>query len=380
MGRKTTWPPTIRNDGVSEYIRWTDAAGRHWLTLGPVGSEAARQEYRRVVAEMEAAGRRAVELRAGATVAEVVRDHLRWARGYHCDKQFQRVRRALQPAVDLYGGTAAAEFGPVAYSTCIAALVRDGLARTYINSLGWCLYGCWRWAASVELVPASVPAALLTVPGLRKGHTEAPESPPVRPAVLEDVRATLPFLSSPVRGLVRFQLATGARPGEAMALRPCDLDRRYLEVDGKAVWLYRLDKHKGDWRGHLRWIPVGPQGQAALAPFLDRATESYCFSPREAKAEWYASQGRQPPQRYRSRPPRERYSGWSYSHAVLRGCERAGVRPWAPNQLRHLVGTLVQTARSQEDARVVLGHRTPTVTARYAEQVERAARVLAELG
>ena len=51
--------------------------------------------------------------------------------------------------------------------------------------------------------------------------------------------------------MVRLQLLSGARPGEMVILRPCDID-----MSGK-VWLYRPELHKNSWRGHERTILFG---------------------------------------------------------------------------------------------------------------------------
>ena len=47
---------------------------------------------------------------------------------------------------------------------------------------------------------------------------------------------------------------------------------------------------------------------------------------------------------------------------------------------RHARATEIETLFGREDARCVLGHRTPSTTAIYAESVERAARVMAKVG
>jgi integrase len=69
-----------------------------------------------------------------------------------------------------------------------------------------------------------------------------------------------------------------------------------------------------------------------------------------------------------------------YQKAILRACRKAQLPKWSPNQLRHSVGTWVETEYGREDARCVLGHTTPQTTAIYAESVERAAKVVAKMG
>src|SRR5581483_6249733 len=84
---------------------------------------------------------------------------------------------------------------------------------------------------------------------------------------------TLPFLNRHVRGLVEFQRLTGCRPGEACALRRCDVD-----VSGP-IWLYKPAHHKTAWRGKSRTIAIGPKAQELLRQFFTPDLHSYPFSP-----------------------------------------------------------------------------------------------------
>ncbi len=77
------------------------------------------------------------------------------------------------------------------------------------------------------------------------------ESKPVGPVDDDVVDATRTFLNRHVRGLVEFQRLTGCRPGEACALRWCDLDT------SRVVWVYRPPHHKTAWRGRLASSPPG---------------------------------------------------------------------------------------------------------------------------
>src|SRR5262249_38260878 len=116
----------------------------------------------------------------------------------------------------------------------------------------------FKWGASEELVPVTVYQALQTLPGLRKGRTEARESEPVKPADPAHVAATLPFLSSHVRAMVELQRLTGMRPGEVCKLKLCDVDR------SGALWEYRPTHHKTAHHGKGRVIPFGPRAGALI--------------------------------------------------------------------------------------------------------------------
>ena len=60
-------------------------------------------------------------------------------------------------------------------------MVGLGWSRKYINKQVGRVVRMFRWGVSEELVPPSVHQALVAVPGLRKGRTEAPDYDPVQP-------------------------------------------------------------------------------------------------------------------------------------------------------------------------------------------------------
>lgn len=66
---------------------------------------------------------------------------------------------------------------------------------------------------------------------------------------------------------------------------------------------------------------------------------------------------------------------------MKRACVKAGVKPWAPNQLRHAHGTEVRKKYGLEAAQVALGHERADVTQVYAEKnLALAVKVAAEIG
>jgi integrase len=276
-----------------------------------------------------------------------------------------------------------------------------------------------------ELVPAVVYQALQTVRGLHAGRTEARESAPVLPVAEGTVNDTLPHLQRVVADMVQLQLLCGARPGEVCAMRPADITRG---ISG--TWTYRPTSHKTEHHGRERRIFIGPEGQAVLAPYLDRDPEAFCFSPAEAEAERNASRraSRQSPmtpsqlaRKPKGRTIRRRYTKDSYNRAVQRACEIAFGMPtelryvdrtvarmkditearrsatkeklncdaavwrlkhcWSPNQLRHSRATAIREQYGIEAAQTVLGHADPKVTQIYAERdFAMAAKIMQEIG
>src|SRR5262249_4474381 len=126
--------------------------------------------------------------------------------------------------------------------------------------------------------------------------------------------------------MVRLQLLCGMRPGEVCQVRPCDLTMR---TDG--VWAFRPIQHKTAHVGKVRTVFIGPEGQQILRPYLDRPTDSVCFSPVESEAERNAAlrAGRKSPMTpsQAARKPKgrnygETYDAQSYGKAVRRACRK----------------------------------------------------------
>jgi integrase len=405
QGRKPTWPPTIRTDNRRniDYIRVTLADGRHRYDLGPCGSEEARAAYLRLLAELESGGR-PIARASGLTIAELATRYDHWKLTRETDvRELHRHELASRALLTLYGSEPAENFSGAKLEAFVRHLARvhPDWSRQYVNKVANEIRKLFRWALGGRLVSQDVVASLKVVTGLRRRDHEAPEAPRVRPVEEWVVEATWPWVVPVVRDMVRLQQYTGMRPGEVCVLRPCDLVRPWKTVEGVGMWLYRLDEHKTDWKGFLKEIPIGPRGQALLAPYLDRPAEVYCFSPKESVTRRFAEmrarrKGTVQPAQVsrakprRSRPLRDRYTTDKYAQAIGYAVAKAnrkrqnqGLPPlpeWSPNQLRHLVSTQVETDFGREDARCVLGHANATTTAIYSEWVERAAKVIARIG
>ena len=93
----------------------------------------------------------------------------------------------------------------------------------------------------------------------------------------------------------------------------------------------------------------------------------------------------QPSQRDQAKPDAKKvgtkYTKDSYNRAIRRACEKAGVKVWSANQLRHSAGTEVRNKYGLEHAQRVLGHANAKTTEIYAElDFEKAAQVAREIG
>ena len=395
---------------------------------GPYHEPASKAEYDRLIALWLANGRRLQPSPGQAapipvTVGELVVRFWDHAERYYrkadgsLSREVEMYRQAVRPLVELYADTPATDFGPLALKAVRTRMIGLGWCRNHVNHQVSRIKSMFRWGTEEELVPGTVHHALLALKGLRRGRGDAPESDPVRPVPDAHVDAVKPHVRRQVWALIQLQLLTGARPGELVKIRPVDLD-----TTGD-IWLYKPEQHKTAHHGHRRTVPIGPQGQEVIRPFLEgRATHAYLFSPAEAEAERREEQSRErkTPVSCGNRPgtnrkerrktePGDCYDVTSYRRAIGRGCDDAFPPPdhlarqkvkggkgtrresraewsarlgadgwaeltrwwdehrWHPHQLRHNAATRVSKERGIDAARALLGHRSLAVTDVYAE-------------
>lgn len=357
--------------------------------LGRWGSAESKAAYSKLVAGLKATGATAPvvsapRLRTVPTVAGVVLQFLTANNsGYTASEQDHMVR-AVDILVCLHGDTTLTDFGPLALSAVRDEMVARGWTRKYVNDQISRARRVFRWAESVELVPAGKWHQLRSLPGLRVGRTTAPEQRKRFPVPDDVVEAVIPHLPPTVAAMVRFQRLTGCRPQDARRLNAAEIDR------AGTVWVFRPAKHKGAWRGLSREVYIGPRAQAVILPFLTgREDAPAVFSPRLAWQEWAdrVKAGAKFPrgEKYERTGPRlaigDVYPRRSHIRAVELGCIRAGVTPFSPNQLRHAAATEVRERFGLNAAQKLLGHRHASTTEVYAKPLdELAMRVVLEIG
>ena len=328
------------------------------------------------------------------TLDELIFVYRRHARAYYVKNG--KVTREAEMVVEVtdllgrqHGDEYVDDFGPVKLDDFRDDLITDrDWSRKYINKQVTRLVAMFRWAVAKELCRPEVYARLAALGGLKKGRSAARETPGVTVVENERVDATMPFLPEIVADMVRFQRLTSARPGEVCSLCPGDLDRR------GDVWVYTPDEHKTEHHEKHRRVFIGPKAQAVLAQYLLRPADQFCFSPAEsiARARRRQREARKTPlscgnragTNRAARPkwkPSSRYKVASYRMAIRRGCEKAGVAVWTPNQLRHSAATEIRERYGLEAAQVICGHATADVTQVYAERDWKLAiRVAGEMG
>lgn len=285
------------------------------------------------------------------TVAVLVAAYLEHAAAYYAGtRQPANLRATLGRLVADAGDTPAH-----AYRARDLADLRDRLAargrlsRGYINRLLSHARQCWRWGVAQELVGPESLDSLSSVRGLRLGRTDAPEPRAVGPVSPETIAATLPHLSPPIAAMVQLLRLTGARTGEIRLMRCGEIDASRPDV-----WVYRPGSHKTAWRGHQRVIPLDGPCQRVLVDYIRPffPGDPVFMSPRGGF-----------------------YGECSVGQAVRRACLSAGIEPWHPHQIRHLVLTEARAALAGDHDALqgLAGHARLSTTEIYARASEAAA-------
>lgn len=348
--------------------------------LGEYGSDESKERYNRLKSEW-LSNRHSEKFQpkesSGATIADLCLLYLDFAETYYkASSEYENLQLAIKPLSELFATLPAKQFGILQFRACREWWLKPGTrSRQYVNKQMKRLLRVFKWMTGEGLIPSSIFESLRCVASLQRGRSEAKEAPRILPANEKVVQATLPHMTQVLRDMVEFQLLVGCRPGEVVAIKPCMVDR------STDVWTITLDKHKGAWRGHSRFIYVGPKAQRILTKYLLRSADSFCFSPIESEKERQQlrhaarvtplGQGNKPGSNVTRTPrkkPGECFTAGTYARSIRSACLRGKVEPWAPNQLRHLAATNIRKQFGLEAASVLLGHAELSVTQVYAEQ------------
>lgn len=365
--------PTTRQ----AYSRWMAHGKEHWRYFGAAGSEDAAAAYRRFQMEWVARGAPPPPAGDKLFVCELVEQYLA-----HVDRHYVKEgrptserhaqRAAIGVLAGLYPDVPVAEFRAAHLRAVVAAMIDRGWSRKTINGHKWRVTNCFSWGVGQDLVPPEVHQRLLHVENLERGRTTAPEYPRVLAAPAADVEATIPHLHGQenrravLEAMVRAHLVLGCRPHELCAMRAESIDR----AAGDGLWCFRFEEHKNLHREaapRAKNIWIGERAQALIRPHLDAAGASgpVWVLPPVGKGKRATPVGR-----------------GLYARLVAAACERAGVAPWTPHQLRHNRATEVERRyESDAHAAAAIGD-TPRVAAEvYVDPNDAVARRIArELG
>ncbi len=357
--------------------------------LGEFGTPEAYEKYAQLVRQWEANGRQAVDRTPNAVQATLrigdLLDQYRAsidARGRYQKNGRPTSQRAY---IDNVCNALKEHAGSVPVTrTTEATLVAwrenleqdQKLTRGGINRKVTMAVQAFRWGKSRGLVPKSVWAEVSSLEPLRRGEVgDRPEKGRPRRAVTADEVAKVAEHAAPqVAAMLTLQSLTGMRPGEVCGLRWADIDQKPVDGDGLGCWLYRVASAKTAHHGHETRYLLPPAAQRILLHYKALPT-AYVFSPRTAMEERRnrLREARQTPptQQMRDRdatPAREYANRWDinqYRRACLRACERAGIEPFTPHEVRHGFVTWAANNLSLGAAAMAANHRNVTTTQRY---------------
>lgn len=134
-------------------------------------------------------------------------------------------------------------------------LLKRECKRVYINQSMLRLRRMFRWALTEELLPNDdalrILGAFAAIGPLTRNRSEAKESERKRVIDLASVRLAMPYIKSDAaRDVLTILMCSGARVGEVLCLRSCDLE----DDDGN---LWAMPKyHKTAHHGTRRFIPI----------------------------------------------------------------------------------------------------------------------------
>jgi site-specific recombinase XerD len=282
---------------------------------------------------------------------------------------YQTYKYALRPLAEEHGHILACDFSPLMLKRWQAKLAEKGLARSYISTCISNIRQTFRWAVSEELLPASVWHALQAVQPLKAGKTPARERRKKKPVPWAWVELLLPMLSPNLRTMVLLQWYSGARSQSVCMARP----PQFVQQGDILLWSPR---HKTESLGFDLVLPLGPRGQALLAPYLQDQTDRWLFSPRQSAG---------------NRRYHERYFSLSYNNCVRSAIQKLNrhlakentppLPLWSVHQLRHAKGHAVRAIYGLEATQAVLGHQQLSTSEVYsAKRLDLAIEVARAMG
>ena len=333
--------------------------GRDYL-LGPYGSEESRIKYGTLIsqsvgglsvdplANRGTVPRNESDSDSGLSVAELLLAFKRHADTYYAKDgkptaEVDCLNSAMRPVRELFAMLPSQDFSPLNLKAAQRQFVAAGWSRGFVNASTNRIRRIWKWGVGEGLVPVTTWQALQAVPGLKAGHTTAPDHKrreAVSDEQLEAVRSHLLLTRGQRRDRHRdlFDLmrATGARPSELLGLTMADIDTR------GEIWIADLTDHKNAHRGLTRKLFFGPKSQLILR----RCPATGPLFPMTRR---------------------------TFSEMVKAACLAAKIPPFVPYALRHTKATELRDAIGIEAAQATLGHAQPSMTARYSSKMDKLA-------
>ena len=353
---------------------------RKQYLLGPIGSEEAQENYRRLIDLWLSGGRRlpadfnladflaptvgevapptasANVESARVTLREVLAGYLDHVERSYSSREPANIASRMR-LFSRYWSRNVGEEAPV--TSLRHAVLCDYLMHLAAKGLSWgystkCrrdILAMVSWAVTRGLAPPSLRADLREVPNLKRSTPGLRSDCRVKAVSREVIDATLPHLPPSVAAMVELGYLTGARSCEIRAFR-AEQVRRVSDCD----WRIVLETHKNSWRANAEPRVVFLKGRALeiVRERCARVLEGPLFSPQDEQAR--GNSGNRRP-----------YSQNHFARIIAQVCKKHGILHWSPGQLRHSAATWMVRDYQPEVARILLGHSSVRTTERYRE-------------
>ena len=337
--------PKISWHGPSKRAYLTFRGKRHylgrWESKEQAIPKAVKLKFETILAELRYLGQRAPKAPKEMTIWELCAAFLDYAEAKLDRSDYSAFSKATKVLCQRFGDLPAAQFTPGRLREIQNDLIGLKLERTQINRLTSMVTRIYKWAASYDMVPASIIAGLRTLPGVRTGQPGVKDNPPVDPVDLKTVKQTLAHLYEPIKSMVKVQLLTGARPGEIRRMRIGEI------VQKDRIWVYAPGQHKNTWRGAIREIPLSNEAYKVLKPWLKGQPEDFVFC-----SDYGPSGSKRVTKPKRGQP----YHISAYSVAIKKVCKAHGIPEWCPRQIRKTVAQAVDDLIGIEHSSALAGH------------------------
>lgn len=317
---------------------------------------------------------------------------------------FSQCAEAMNNLITAFGERPATELGAPEITQVRDAMVTSRLKNKYkrpdvrplalstVNGRLRIIKQMFAWARAYGWVSRECVFDVSIVKPLRSGRSLALDPESVDPVPENILAETLTVCPKTVADAIHVMYWTGMRPGELCIMRPCDIVR-----DGD-VWMYHPEHHKTKYKGKVRVIPIGPEAQKYLSPYIEkRGLTEPIFLPADAHRErlemiGFAKVTAYQMSRSHFKPGRS-YGNDTFRNAIQRACDRKfdpkGVarkkgdysHRWHPHQLRHNAATRIREKLGIEAVSDVLGHSSFNTSLIYAERsVERMKEIARKVG
>lgn len=370
--------------------------GFKMIYTGKWGTAESESKYSQILAEWLGAERTVPSNWASSEsydITDLLFDYMEWAGKYYevdggkPSREIANLRLALRPLRLQFGGLSVDEFSPKKLKAYRQEMVERGtLTRETINQRVGIVKRMFDWGVAEELVSPEIGHALRVVRHLSRGRNGLRSQRSIQPVAREYVDQILPHLAPTHAAMLKILSLTGMRPGEMVQMRKEDIER-----GDPNIWTYQPMNHKTERFGHEREIALGPKCRKVLNPFLKKYENGFLFRPQAAfeESNRRRSENRKtkptPQQRAnirrRALKPKRKFGPHiqvtNFARAIRKACLKAGVPPFTPNQVRHLVATEVRKEFGLDATQAILGHKRISTTQIYAQVSDDQQRMVA---